>query len=166
MKKYIPLLTLSLLICLFIYVFYRTEKTLVNQAVIMLFSYESYCLLKSSITSSFPLYDCIVYSLPEGLWIFCITLMSGPFYLKIKRRRFNLVFAPLLIAIVMEIFQLLHFANGRFDWLDILFAFCFWRLGYYLTTATGKERIFRSLDAKNICCTFCYSIVYLAHVIY
>jgi hypothetical protein len=154
------------LISLFIYVFYRTEKTLVNQVIIALFSYRGYTDLKINVTSVLPLKDCIIYSLPEGLWVFCITVMSGPFLLKIRRYRWNLVTAPLLISLLMELFQLLHFTNGRFDWMDIIFASGFWLLGYFLTRTNCKVSLFQSFDAKTICCIFCYSIVYLAHVFY
>lgn len=166
MKKYIPILSLSLLICLFIYVFYRTEKTLVNQTVIFLFSHKRYSLLKDNIQSLFPLSEWIVYSLPEGLWIFCITILSGPFYIKLRRNRINLVFIPLVVAVFMEIAQLLHILNGYFDWMDILLASGFWRVAYHLTKNAGKEPVFRHYDTKRFCCMFCYCIVYLAHVFY
>jgi hypothetical protein len=157
---------MSLLISLFIYVFYRTEKTLVNQLIITLFSYQGYIDLKTNVASALPLKDFLIYSLPEGLWVFCITVMSGPFFLKIRKYRFNLVFAPLLISLLMEIFQLLHFTNGRFDWIDIIFASAFWLLAYFWTKRSCKQKLFQSFDARTICCIFCYSIVYLAHVFY
>jgi hypothetical protein len=166
-KKYIPLLTISLLISLFIYVFYRTEKTLVNQLFMAMISRESYVILKAGITSILPLNDYIVYSLPEGLWVFCITVTSSFFYLEVRRRKWRMVFVPVLVAITMEIFQLLHLANGQFDVMDILFSTGFWLLAlFYTRNDTSKEPLFRSVDTKAVCCMLSYCIVYLAHVIH
>jgi hypothetical protein len=167
LKKYIPLLAVSLFFCLFIYVFYRTEKTLVNQVVIALFSRESYTALKASITSILPLRDFLIYSLPEGLWVFCITLTSSFFYLEVQNRKWSLVFVPILIALIMELFQLLQITNGTFDLVDITAAAGFWLLALFCTrTNTVKEPVFQSFNTKTVCCMMSYSIVYLAHVIY
>lgn len=167
MKKHIPLLVLALAISLFIYAFYRTEKTLVNQILISIFSRESYLLLKAGITSLLPLHDYIVYSLPEGLWIFCITVTSSFFYLKVRNRKWSLVLVPILVAVTMEIFQLLHLTNGRFDITDILFSTGFWLLALFCTrTNVGKEPLFQSVNIKTVCCVTSYFIVYLAHVNY
>jgi hypothetical protein len=164
-KKYIPLLAVSLFFCLFIYVFYRTEKTLINQFVITLFSHERYTVLKTSVTSILPLRDWLIYSLPEGLWVFCITLTSSFFYLEVQNRKWSLTFVPILLAIIMELFQLLHFTNGRFDLMDINFAAGFWLLALFCTgTNSFKEPFFQTFNTKAICCMMSYSIVYLAHV--
>lgn len=167
LKKYIPLLTLSLLISLFIYVFYRTEKTLVNQLFIAVFSRESYFMLKANVTSFLPLPDHLIYSLPEGLWIFCITVTSSFFHFKVRDRKWRLVWVPILVALIMEIFQLLHLANGRFDMIDILFSTGFWLFAlFYTRTNAGKEPLFQSVNIKTVCCMTSYFIVYLAHVTY
>lgn len=167
MKKYIPLIAGSLFFCLFIYVFYRTEKTLVNQVVISLFSRERYAGLKASITSMLPLNDYIIYSLPEGLWVFCITLTSSFFYLQVQNRKWSLVFVPILVALIMEILQLLHFTNGRFDVMDINFSIGFWILALFFTRANpGKEQLFQSFNTRTACCMLSYFIVFLARVTY
>ena len=167
MKKYIPVLTLALFLSLFIYVFYRTEKTLINQLFIMFFDRETYTFLKTRITFYLPLPDFVIYSLPEGLWVFCITLTSNPFYLKVRKRKWDLKYVPILIAIIMEICQLLHFAHGRFDWMDIIISTGFWLLALlYARTNIGKEPLFRSVNTATICCIMSYSIIYLAHVKY
>lgn len=165
MKKYIPLLAAALLLSLFIYVFYRTEKTIINQLFISLFHKETYIFLKSQVTFYLPLPDFVIYSLPEGLWVFCITLTSNSFYLEVRKRKWDLIFVPILLALFMEIFQLLHFTNGRFDWMDIVVSTGFWLLGLLCTrTNMVKEPLFRSVNIATICCIVSYSIVYLAHV--
>jgi hypothetical protein len=114
-----------------------------------------------------PLDDYLIYSLPEGLWVFCITLTSSFFYLKVRKRKWSLVFVPVLITLIMELFQLFHFTNGRFDLMDIIFSVAFWLLALYCTKAnTDKSSLFQSFNASAICCIVSYSIVYLAHVFY
>lgn len=71
------------------------------------------------------------------------------------------------MAVIMEIFQLLHITNGRFDIMDIAFSFGFWLLAlFYTKTNPGKEPIFRSINGKTLYCMASYMIVYLAHVSY
>lgn len=167
MKKHIPLLAVSLLISLFIYVFYRTEKTLVNRAIIALISREGYYTLKTGVTVIFALPDWVIYSLPEGLWVFCITVTSSYFYLETKKHKWRLVFVPLLVAVIMEVLQLLHFINGRFDVMDITISFGFWLLALFCTrTNSGKEALFYSFNSNTVYCMISYSLVYFAHVIY
>jgi hypothetical protein len=165
LKKYLPLLAVSLFLSLFIYVFYRTDRTLINQIFIALFSQETYTFLKTRVTSLLPLPEYAIYSLPEGLWVFCVTLTSSFFYLEVQERKLSLVVVPILLALVMEIFQMLHFTNGRFDWMDIAFSTGFWLLALFCTrTNIDKEPLFQSVNTTNFYCIISYSIVYLAHV--
>jgi hypothetical protein len=167
LKKHIPVLTAALFISLFIYVFYRTEKTLINQIFIMLFNQETYAFLKTRITFYLPLPDFVIYSLPEGLWVFCITLTSYPFYLVVRKRKWELLYVPILLALLMELCQLLHFAHGRFNWMDIIVSTGFWLLALlYARTNIGKEPLFQSVNITTISCVMSYLIVYLAHVNY
>ena len=167
MKKYIPIVAVSLLVCLFIYVFYRTEKTLINQFVIALLSKEHYTFLKASVNSVLPLQKQLIYSLPEGLWVFCITLTSSFFYLGVKQYKCSLVILPIIIAYLMELFQLWHLANGRFDWVDLCYATGFWLLALFCARANSyREPLLGPVKAKTIYCMLTYSIVYLAHVTY
>jgi hypothetical protein len=161
-----PLIAAALFVCLFVYVFYRTEKTLINQLIIMVFSRERYSDLKTTVTSAMRLNDWLIYSLPEGLWVFCITLTSSPFYVEVQKRKWRLVVVPILLALIMEVFQLLHFSNGRFDLADINFAAGFWLIALFCSRAnTHREPLFKSFNSKTIGCIASYSIVYLAHVL-
>lgn len=166
MKKYIPLIVLSLSICLFIYLFFRTEKTVVNQVFISLFSKGTYDSLKSFVHETFPLKPFLVYSLPEGLWVFCITITSKFLPVSIGRVKVNLALVPLAFAVGLELCQLLHITNGRFDFTDIGFSFLFWLVAYVFTDKYRKETtVHTRIGFSKIYCIFCYSIVYLAHVI-
>lgn len=163
-KKYI-LICVSLLAGLFIYVFYRTSRTLVNEMLVHVISLNTYTRLKAHIVSALPLNDIVIYSLPEALWIFCITLTSKPYYIKLYKWRFDCIFIPLIFCCGLEILQLFHITNGRFDFMDIGLSAIFWILGaYVLRDDTEKQNIFTRLDGNRLLCVASYAIVYLAHV--
>lgn len=163
-QKYI-LIYLVLLFSLFIYLFYRTEKTVATNLFIRIVSPGTYAVLKARILTVLPLNNMIVYSLPEGLWVFCITLTSKPYYLSLKGRRINCVYMPLIFCFTLEFFQLFHITNGRFDFIDIAFCIVFWILGRFMfQDKAGRQNIFLSRDAQSAVCLASYCIVYLAHV--
>lgn len=166
MKKYTPLLAICLSACLFIYVFYRTEKTVVNYIATTLLSKAGYTGVKEIITSVLPLSDIIIYSLPEGLWVFCITITSSFFYVEVRDRKLSLTLVPMVLAILMEVSQLSGITNGRFDIMDILFSAVFWMFGLFITKNNpDKEPVF-PFKARAVFCASNYAIVYMAHVIY
>ena len=163
-RRYL-LIIIPLLISLFIYLFYRTEKTVVNTLFITLISNDKYVALRESVNTFLPLHKFIVYSLPEGLWVFCITLTSKSFYIQTRNFKINCIFIPLIFCLSLEILQLLHFANGRFDFLDIWISILFWVIAYYFFCRTpGKQNISGPMELKTFVCFGSYSIVYLAHV--
>jgi hypothetical protein len=165
MKKDHLLIILSLLISLFIYVCYRTEKTVINEIFISIVSLEKFIELRNAVSNALPLNEHIIYSLPEGLWVFCITLTSNLLYVKISRFQINLFFVPLLFSIGLELFQLLHLTNGRFDFWDIGVSILFWALANYLFKQENtKQNILDPFTSKSLICLFSYLIVYLAHV--
>ena len=165
MKKHNWLILFSLLVSLFIYTFYRTEKTVINEIFISIFSRAKYLHLKSFITNSWPLNAHIVYSLPEGLWVFCITLTSKYLFLKIGDLEINCVFVPLLFSIGLELFQLFHYTNGRFDFWDIGMSVVFWGIANYLVKYQPvNQNILQPITHRSVGCFLSYGIVYLAHV--
>lgn len=164
-KQYI-LIIILLINSLFIYLFYRTEKTLINELFISLTSIQTYSSLKSAIVYEAPLNNLVIYSLPEGLWMFCITLTSKPYYIGLGRLRISGIYIPLIICLSLEMLQLLHFTNGRFDIMDVSTFLLFWFLGlYYPYEGVKKQNILTTFDMKTILCLVSYSIVYFAHVI-
>lgn len=166
MKRNYILIGISLLISLFIYLFYRTDRTIVNEIVIRLISFDKYTTLKAHIVKILPLHNMVIYSLPEALWIFCITLTSKPYYVRLNNRRFDCLFIPLIFCITLEILQLFHITNGRFDFMDIGMSVIFWILGsYILGNEPEKQDILTRPNPKMIVCLVSYCIVYLAHVV-
>ena len=136
--------------------------------VLACISYETFTSIKQAVCTAIPLKEYFIFSLPEGLWIFCTTITSSFFYLELGGKKYSLNFLPVMIAVIMELLQLLRFTNGRFDPMDLIFSIGFWMLAIFLTKETAVERqpLFKSFDQKTIFCTATYLIVYLAHVIY
>lgn len=167
MKKHYWYIFFSLIISLFIYVFYRTDKTLVNQIIIQLISFKTYQSLKQAVTANLPLNEYLIYSLPEGLWVFCITLTSKEFYFDLFKKRINCVFIPLLLVIALELFQLFHITNGHFDFFDIGISLFFWFIAAKIVdTQQRLKNLFHSLNYNSAFCLLSYCIIYLAHVIH
>jgi hypothetical protein len=164
-KRNYFLLVLSLLFCLFIYLFYRTEKTVITQFFISLVTFDEFIETRRSVTTTIPLNEFIIYSLPEGLWVFCITLTSQSLFIKIREREISLLFAPLLASIGLELFQLLQLTQGRFDVLDIVVSLFFWAIAAYLIKPKPvRQNILQPFTKRSFICLISYSIVYLAHV--
>ncbi|TKC04581.1 hypothetical protein FA048_19150 [Pedobacter polaris] len=165
MKKHYLYILPALLISLFIYLFYRTEKTVVNDLLINLISKENYIFLKQFITQKIPLNEYIIFSLPEGLWVFCITLTSNDIYFIFKDKEIDLAFLPLLFSVGLELLQLFHITNGWFDLLDVLISLFFWFVAYFVIDYKfSKQDFFKSFNNRSIAFLVSYAIVYLAHV--
>lgn len=165
MKKEHCYIIPALLISLFIYLFYRTQHTVVNELAIRLLSSETYLTLRNTIVQHLPLSDIIVYSLPEGLWIFCITLTSMPYYLQMGSLYVDCKYMPLIYCVGLELLQLTHITNGRFDFIDIAFSAAFWLLAMYAFRQRRRQNILSSIDVSTMGCLTSYGIVYLSHVI-
>lgn len=165
MKKKYFLIISPLLVSLFIYLFYRTEKTIATELFINVISFDNFKELQTSIRHLLPLHTYIIYSLPEGLWVFCITFTSKFLFIKISDKKINLVYIPLVFVIVLEIFQLIHLTNGRFDIWDIGFSIVFWALANYVfSSKENTQNIFKPFNLNSCICIASYLIVYLAHV--
>ena len=165
MRRKYYLILFSLLTSLYIYLFYRTEKTVINRLVAYVFSSGNFIRLRTFISIELPLNENIVYSLPEGLWVFCATLVSRPFYIRISYRKLDLLFAPLLFSIGLELVQLVHFTNGHFDFWDVAFAVLFWFMAIYVSTdEKHTKNILQPFTCENLVCVTVYSIVYLSYV--
>jgi hypothetical protein len=132
---------------------------------ISLVSYANYAGMKAKILATLPLKKQLVFSLPEGLWVFCITLTSRFFYLQLGRFQFNLTLIPLVFVVGLELLQMWQITNGRFDMMDIVFSLLFWLLALLITQHhKKKENILETDRAARLLCAFSYGIVYLAHV--
>jgi hypothetical protein len=164
-RKNYFIIIFALLISLSIYLFYRTENTVVTDIFISIISHDCFDILRNRVITTLPLNIHIINSLPEGLWIFCITLTSKNLYLKIGNNEINLLFMPLVFSIGLEFFQLLNITNGRFDFWDIGFSVVFWAIAnYFMKFEYLKQNILNPFTSRSLICIVSYLIVYLAHV--
>jgi hypothetical protein len=158
-------MTLPMLPASGIYLFYRTEKTVINEIFIAVFSYDTFTALRKHIAAALPLNEHIIYSLPEGLWVFSITLASKLLFIRAGRYQINLLYLPLLFSIGLECFQLLHLTNGRFDFWDIGVSILCWIIAAYLAPIPNqRQNILYPFKTRSAMCMLSYLVVYLAHV--
>ena len=158
-------LSLAFLTSLFIYLFYRSEKTVVNELITLILPDETYVNIKIGIVDAVPLNTLIIFSLPGGLWVFCATVLSRDFYLRIKNQKIQLSLLPALFAIGLEFSQLIHLTNGRFDLWYILFYLLFWLIASYSNkVGQSQKNILSPLTLHGFTCLVCFVSVYLAHV--
>ncbi len=167
MKKESVISSVFLLIALMIYLIWRSESVLVNFLMGSLFSPEDFRDWRATISSRLPLNDFIIYSLPGGLWVFVSTAAFKDFFVVIRKNIINLMFLPLVIAIVLEVTQLIHLTNGVFDGWDVLLELIFWVASLLVCPATEiKEDFLKSeQSSKKIWAIFSLLILYLAHQI-
>ncbi len=158
---------LALIISLFIYVFYRSEKTVVNELLVFFLSLETYGAMKSGIVGAIRLNEIIVFSLPGGLWIFCATALSQDFYIRIRNYKIQLYLIPILFAIGLEFCQLVHLTHGRFDLWDLVFYLIFWLLAFYSYRFRRlRQNPLSPFTIRGFSWLVCFLSVFLAHVNY
>ena len=116
--KFLSLILLSILAAA-IYFLYRDNTIIFNQ---ILSTFNSDNLLnKRDLVSTFPLPNWAIYSLPGGIWVFVLTSLLSQNHIYIKKARLPLDYLPITYGIALELSQFLHFTDGTFDYIDLLF---------------------------------------------
>jgi hypothetical protein len=164
MKRPYSIIVITLLVSLFIYLFYRTEKTVVNELMLLFLSLGTFAEIRSSITGTIPLNGPIIFSLPGGLWVFCTTVLSKDLYIKIRDHKIRMVAVPILFALGLEFCQLVRLTNGTFDHWDVGFYLMFWWVAYYGFQSRSAQQNLSPFTFKGFICLACFLSVYLAHV--
>jgi hypothetical protein len=165
MKRTDSLIVLSLSISLFVYLFYRPEKTVINELIILLLSFDTYAAIRTFITNIIPLNEPTIFSLPGGLWVFCTTVLSKDLYLKLSNHKIRIDVLPVLFSVGLEFLQLLRVTHGTFDIWDIAFYLMFWLLAYYsFESRSTQQNILSPFTRNSFICLACFLAVYLAHV--
>jgi hypothetical protein len=164
MKRTYSLAAVALSISLFIYLFYRSESTVVNELMAFIFSSNVYTQVRHTVSHAIPLSEPVIFSLPGGLWVFCLTLLSKDLYLRIRNNRIQVALLPILFVIGLEFLQLIHFTNGTFDPWDIGSYLAFWLLGYFGLPSRDQQNVLSPFTLKGFLCLACFLSVYLAHV--
>ena len=157
------IVVLSLTASLFVYLFYRTKKTIVVSLVLHIISEEYFQELRHWIRSELPLNDFVIYSLPEGLWVMAATIMALPFIVEYKRYVFKFMYIPLLFSVGLEILQLLNITRGRFDTADIVIVILSWFMAIFIGKSPSHTAIY-PFTLRGVLCLLVFSLVYLSHV--
>jgi hypothetical protein len=165
MRRTYSVIAIALSVSLFIYLFYRTTKTVVNELIVLLLSPATYSEIRTIIADAIPLNDPVLFSLPGGLWVFGLTILSKELYLQVNRYKLQLAFLPVGFAVGLEFFQLLQVTKGTFDPVDIGFYIVFWLLAYFgFKSASSQQNILSPFNFRGFVCVACFLSVYLAHV--
>lgn len=83
---------------------------------------------------NYVLPDWMVYSLPQGLWVFSYTLIVGSIWQGNGfRSRFWWFCTAFLFAAGWELGQLFHWIGGTFCWVDLSVGIGAFFLGYFIT---------------------------------
>lgn len=151
---------------LIIYLFYRTEETVVNTLAAWLLGQGRFEGLRALFRLHLPLSSFAVYSLPEMLWTAAFTLLSGPLYVRIFRKTLFCYWIPLFVSVGLELLQLLPRFPGRFDRADLLGAVLAWAavVAFSRKKTHPAQNLFERPDAQRFAFLGCYAIMYLAHV--
>ena len=165
MKRRYSLTAIGLLISLFIYLIYRSKSTVINELMAWVLSPDTYTQIRINIRHALPLNEPVIFSLPGGLWVFCMTIISRDLYIMIRNYKVQIAVLPLVFVVGLEFMQLFHFNRGTFDLWDIGSYVTFWFLGYYgLPSHKPQQSVLSLFTLDGFICVSCFLSVYLAHV--
>ena len=165
MRRNYWLIAIALLPGLFIYLFYRPGKTVINEILITFISFDKFNQWQQAVAHNLQLHDLVVYSLPGGLWVFATTMTSKYYYIQFVNRKISLAGASLFFAIGLEISQLLHLTNGCFDFWDVTFSVFFWGLALAIRGIDiTRKNMLKPFTMDSVICLLSFLIVYLSHV--
>ena len=156
---------LFLLVCLFIYTFYRPEGTLINILLADMFPSDSWLNTKQLIRSVLPLNEILIYSLPGGLWVFSSTVLARKLQVHFFSKRINLEWLPLCFALWLEFWQYFGVIQGRFDIIDVLMVVVFssFALVAYKPMQFQQQLLF-SFSKRTVAFTTVFICVFMGHV--
>lgn len=164
MKRYCTIITLALMSCLFAYVVYRTDRTIVNILLDHITSGKA-SPVRTWLRSHISLPEWCIYSLPEALWVFSAALVSRRLYAVIGEKRFYLSWMPLVYAVLLEFLQLAHVMPGSFDIMDLGLALLFSLYAHYgIRCPLPQQHVFGLLNYRTFFLVYVYALVFLSHV--
>jgi hypothetical protein len=151
-----------LLPSLFIYLFYRTDKVVVNTICIAVFSRPRYEAVKFAIQQALPLSDWVIYNLPGMLWVSAATLVSRYFFIRFRHYTLSCGYIPMIYAISLEGLQRLHLTRGCFDWFDVVGTFLGAFIVFLWPMDTKPQPLFSRFDRGSACFVLMYALLLLS----
>jgi len=115
----------SLLACIYVYVFYRPEGTLINILLSKLLPQTDWLAIKTSVRQMWPLPKWVIFSLSGGLWVFAATMLARQLKIYFYNVTIHAKWMPMLFALWLEFWQWMGIVKGRFDWMDVLLVLLF-----------------------------------------
>lgn len=161
MKKIIAIPALAF--SLFVYLFYRSSATVAPLVCAHALGQERFFAMRKAVRAVVSLDEFAVYSLPEGLWILCLTLASTGLSFSVRKRRIPMALLPPIYAVGLEFAQRWGLIRGRFDLVDIAVSLSFWTAGVLFHPPVASHHSLKP-DRRALVLVVCWSIVYLAHV--
>jgi|SRR5687767_5744814 len=112
---------LSLSLGAVIYFITRSENIYLNQWLSQFNNGKALFFFQHLFANS-QLPDWIIYSLPDGLWMFgLVTIILLLWDFRLNKHSMLWIFLATCTGIFFEVFQALGFVRGSFDWTDLLF---------------------------------------------
>ena len=167
MKRYFNYILMlhAMLFSIFVYLFYRTEKTVINEIFISLVSWDRFVAIREWVLLHVPLHQQVIYSIPEGLWVGVITLSSRFMFVRVGKQEIDLKYLPLVFAFGLELFQLVGVTFGQFDFWDLFWSLFFWALALVsVKFSPPRQNVFQPFNVHSWVFMGSYLIVFLAHV--
>ncbi len=154
-----------LLCSLFVYLFYRTEKTVITALCARVWG-SAFEAARKTFQAKLPLPEFVVYNLPEMLWVATFTLLAGRLYIRFRGLKMFCFWLPLFAAAGLELLQILPSFPGRFDWMDLGGSIVAWAIAAGIPFHKGKrpQNLFRPFNRRSFAFAACYVLMYLAHV--
>jgi len=122
MKVAFTLILAALLSCILIYIGYRPMDVGMCKVAIWGFGESAIDAFRHSLPQD--LSPWIIYSLPAALWVYSAMTVLGLAVRKLEKRVKQVALATILILpVAMEFFQLVHWTDGTYDPVDLLFIF-------------------------------------------
>jgi hypothetical protein len=91
--------------------------------------------LKESLGAIIHLPNWVIYSLPQGLWAFGLSMfVGGIWYDGPQSGGYFWLFVSWMAVVLWEIFQMLGYISGTFCWIDVVVGICGVGLGIILFT--------------------------------
>jgi len=129
--NYLYLILLSLLAA-GIYLVYRDSSILINQFFLSLELENIFA--RKQIQELLPLPQWVIYSLPGAIWVYITTILAVKF--EKTERKYTIANYPILFSVGLELFQLFHFTDGTFDWVDLILILI---AGYFAKRSSLEE---------------------------
>lgn len=131
---------LSFLAILVGYVIYIGWRDVVPSLGFIQYNQQLWHFFRHNLGDNVPLPDWMMYSLPQGLWAFGLSMIvGGIWYSGPQSGGYFWLFVSCIFVVLWEVFQSLGFISGTFCWIDVMLGICGVGVGFILFTFKKLE---------------------------